>query len=138
VFHRALGGFTILLLAGSSACSGPKRLETSLGGRRAESLTAEARKIDGRWQVELLLPAGHWRVETQEGQAVQVLPGEPRSTLRWVVDSDRWSQQDRPFRFTLTGEGGLGLSMSVRYPNTLPRGLVVLLEVLTGRVGWPS
>ena len=53
-----------------------------------------------------------------------------------MVDSERWNQQDRPFRFTLVGEGGLSLSMSVRYPNILPRGMVVLLQVLTGRAIW--
>lgn len=135
IFKRAIGGLTILLLTGL-ACSGPKQLETRFGMRRSESLTAEARKIEGRWQVELLLPTGHWRVDPQEGQLVQVLPGEPCSTLRWVVDPDRWVQQDRPFRFTLIGEGGLSLSMSVRYPNTLPRSMVILLSVLSGRVNW--
>lgn len=133
MFKRAL--VCLMLLAGP-ACSGPKRLEISLGGHRAESLNAEARKIEGRWQVELLLPAGHWRVDPQEGQTVQILPGEPCSTLRWVVDADRWSQQDRPFRFTLIGDGGLSLPMSVRYPNTLPRVVGVVLQVLSGRATW--
>lgn len=135
VFKPAVVCLAVLLLAGP-ACSGPKRLEMSLGGRRADSLKADTHKIEGRWQVELLLPAGHWRVDPQEGQSVQVLPGEPRTTLRWVVDPERWNQQDRPFRFTLIGEGGLSLPMSVRYPNTLPRGMVVLLQVLSGRVTW--
>jgi len=126
----------LLLLAAGPGCSGPRQLETSLGGRRAESLKAEARKVDGRWHVELRLPAGHWRVDPQEGQSVQVLPGEPCSTLRWEVDPDRWTQQDRPFRFTLIGDGGLSLPMAVHYPNTLPRGVVILLEVLSGRASW--
>jgi hypothetical protein len=124
----------LLLVLGGLACTGPKHLDTTLGGRRADSLVAEARKVDGRWQVELLLPVGQWQVEVEEAQAVQVLPGDPRATLRWVVDGDRWRQQDRPFRFTLMGAGGLRLPMAVRYPNTLPKGLAVLLEVISGRV----
>jgi hypothetical protein len=110
------------------ACSGPRRLETRLGGRAMEDLRAEARKVEGHWQVELLLPVGRWTVETKEGQAFDLLPNEPRATLRWTVAPDRWSQQDRPFRFDLVGEAGLRLSFSVSYPNTLPgQGLVYLL-----------
>jgi hypothetical protein len=127
----------ILLLAGLMpvACSGPRRLETRLGGRSLEDLRAEARKVEGRWQVELLLPAGHWKVETEEGQTFELLPNEPRATLRWTVAPDRWSQQDRPFRFDLVGEGGLRLSFSVLYPNTLPGQsfMVDVFRVLSGR-----
>ena len=116
--RRLAPALACMLLA--LACSGPRQLETRTGGRPNESLKAEARKAGDRWQVELLLPVGHWRVETEEGQTVEVIPGEPRATLRWTVDPDRWSQQDRPFRFTLVGEGGLSLSFSVHYPNSLP------------------
>ena len=99
-----------------------------------EGLRAEARKVEGRWQVELLLPAGRWTVATEEGQAFDLLPNEPRATLRWTVAPDRWSQQDRPFRFDLVGEGGLRLSLSVVYPNTLPKAAEVVLQVLRGSI----
>jgi len=118
-----LGG--ILMLC-PLACSGPRRLETRLGGRSMEDLRAEARKVEGRWQVELLLPAGNWKVETEEGQTFDMIPNEPRATLRWKVAPDRWSQQDRPLRFDLVGAGGLRLSFSVVYPNTLPGGNVMV------------
>ncbi len=118
-----LGGFLMLC---PLACSGPRRLETRLGGRSMEDLRAEARKVEGRWQVELLLPAGTWTVETEEGQIFDLIPNAPRATLRWTVAPDRWSQQDRPFRFDLVGAGGLRLSFSVVYPNTLPGGNVMV------------
>ena len=47
----------------------------------------------------------------------------------WTVAPDRWAMQDRPFRFNLVGAGGLTIAMSVRYPNTLPPALSVLLEI---------
>ena len=129
-----LGGGLLLAMA-ASACSGPRRLETRLGGRAVEDLRAEARKMDGRWQVELLLPVGKWKVETEEGQTFDLVPNEPRATLRWTVAPDRWSRQDRPFRFDLVGEGGLRLSYSVLYPNTVPgQGLVYMIfRSLTGK-----
>jgi hypothetical protein len=115
-------------------CSGPRHLETRLGGRALEDLRAEAHKVDGSWQVELLLPIGHWKVETEEGQIFDVLANEPRATLRWTVAPDRWSQQDRPFRFDLVGEGNLRLSFAVVYPNTLPKAVEVMLQVLRGSI----
>ena len=126
-----LGGLLVLSLL---ACSGPRRLETRLGGRAIEDLRAEARKVEGRWQVELLLPMGTWTVETEEGQTFSVIPNEPRATLRWTVAPDRWSQQDRPFRFDLIGESGLRLSFAVVYPNTLPKAAEVVLQVLCGSI----
>jgi hypothetical protein len=114
------------------ACTGPRSLETRLGGRALEDLRAEAHKVEGRWRVALLLPAGRWRVETDEGQAFDLTPNEPRATLRWTVAPDRWSQQDRPFRFDLVGESGLRLTFSVVYPNTLPKVAEVVLQVLRG------
>lgn len=114
------------LILGAWACSGPRRLETRLDGRSLENLRAEARRIEGRWQVELLLPAGRWKVETEEGQTFDLIPNEPRGTLRWTVAPDRWSRQDRPFRFDLVGASGLRLSFSVVYPNTLPGGNVMM------------
>ncbi|WP_243303359.1 hypothetical protein [Geothrix oryzisoli] len=126
----------LLLLAGLAACGGPRRLETTLAGRRVEQLTALARKQDGRWRVELLLPVGHWRAETAEGQDLEILPGEPRATLRWTVAPDRWAQQDRPFRFDLVGESGLRLSLAVRYPNTVP-GQSLVLDVFRAVSGKP-
>jgi hypothetical protein len=117
------------------ACSGPRRLKTRLGGRALEDLRAKARKVEGHWQVELLLPAGRWKVETEEGQTFDLLPNEPRATLRWTVAPDRWSQQDRPFRFDLVGESGLRLSFAVLYPNTLPGQsfMVDVFRVLSGK-----
>jgi len=123
-----------LAMMGLLGCGGPKRLETTLAGRPLENLTALARKQEGRWRVELLLPAGQWRVETQEGQELEVLPAEPRATLRWTVAPDRWAQQDRPFRFDLIGESGLRLSLAVRYPNTVP-GQSLVLEVFRALSG---
>ncbi|NWJ41617.1 MAG: hypothetical protein HXX12_11670 [Geothrix sp.] len=127
-------GFSALLMLSLSACSGPRRLETRLGGRPLEDLRAEARKVEGRWQVELLLPMGTWKVETEEGQTFNVIPDEPRATLRWTVAPDRWSQQDRPFRFDLVSEKGLRLSFAVVYPNTLPKAAEVVLQVLRGSI----
>jgi len=127
-------GLSALLVLSLSACSGPRRLETRLGGRPMEDLRAEARKVEGRWQVELLLPMGIWKVETEEGQTFAVIPNEPRATLCWTVAPDRWSQQDRPFRFDLVGESGLRLSFAVVYPNTLPKAAEVVLQVLRGSI----
>jgi hypothetical protein len=121
-----------VLLVGLVACSGQRRLETTMGGRPLEYLQAEARKIDGQWWCELRLPLGQWRVETEEGQTFDLLPGEPRATLRWKVAPDRWVQQDRPFRFDLVGENGLRLSLSVRYPHTLPKAAEAVLQVFRG------
>jgi hypothetical protein len=125
----------LLPLAGLVACGGPRKLETTLAGRPVEHLTALARKQEGRWRVELLLPVGRWRVETAEGQDLEILPAEPRATLRWTVAPDRWAQQDRPFRFDLVGESGLRLSLAVRYPNTVPGQSLVLdvFRVLSGK-----
>ena len=128
---RVLAG---LLLLAALACTGPRRLETRLGGRAMEGLRAEARRVAGRWQVELRLPVGRWQVETAEAQAFTLSPDEPRATLRWTVAPDRWSQQDRPFRFDLVGEGGLRLPLSVAYPSTLPKAAEVVLQVLRGSV----
>jgi hypothetical protein len=125
----------ILLALVPLACSGPRRLETRLGGRSLDDLRAEARKVEGRWRVELLLPAGKWMVQTQEGQTFDLIPDTPRATLRWTVAPDRWSQQDRPFHFDLVGEGNLRLSFSVLYPNTLPGQsfMVDVFRVLSGK-----
>jgi hypothetical protein len=100
-----------------------------------EDLRAVANKVDGRWQVQLQLPVGKWRLETGEDQAFEIIPGEPRATLRWTVAPDRWSQQDRLFHFDLVGENGMRLSLSVRYPNTLPAQSLVLdvFRVLSGK-----
>jgi len=128
-----IGGLVLAMTA--PACSGPRRLETSLGGRPMEDLRAVANKVDGRWQVQLQLPVGKWRLETGEDQAFEIIPGEPRATLRWTVAPDRWSQQDRLFHFDLVGENGMRLSLSVRYPNTLPAQSLVLdvFRVLSGK-----
>jgi hypothetical protein len=123
---RCLHGTLLTLALFSLACSGPRRLETRLGGRVLDDLHAEARQVDGRWQVELLLPAGSWQVETAEGQSFDLIANEPRATLRWTVTPDRWSQQDRPFRFDLVGGSGLGLSFAVVYPHSLPGGNAVV------------
>ncbi len=103
-----------------------------MGSRSMEDLRAEARKVEGRWQVEFKLPVGIWKVETEESQAFQLIPDEPRATLRWTVAPDRWSQQDRPFRFDLVDEKGLRLSFAVVYPSTLPKAAEVILSVLRG------
>jgi hypothetical protein len=131
----AWGGLLLVALA-AAACSGPRWLETRLSGRAMEDLRAEARKVEGRWQVELLLPAGRWKVETAEGQAFDVVPNEPRATLRWTVAPDRWSQRDRPFRFDLVGEAGLRLPLAVVYPNTLPMAVEIVLQVLRGSLAF--
>jgi len=127
---QAIAGLALLTLA----CSGPRHLETRLGNRAMEELRAKAQHVDGRWQVELLLPAGRWQVESAESQSFDLLPNEPRATLRWTVAPDRWSQQDRPCRFDLVGETGLRLSFSVVYPNSLPGGFlwVDVWRVLAG------
>ena len=120
---------TVLLCLSTLACNGPKQLETSVGTRRSETLVAEAKKVAGQWRVELRLPVGHWQVVPEEEQTFHLVPGEPRSLLVWTVAPDRWALQDRPFRFNLVGAGGLTIAMSVRYPNTLPPALSVLLEI---------
>ncbi|MFN7958138.1 MAG: hypothetical protein U0P46_07460 [Holophagaceae bacterium] len=86
--------------------------------------------------MELLLPEGPWRVETPEAQSFDLLPGEPRATLRWTVAPDRWSLQDRPFRFDLIEPEGLRLSLAVIYPNSLPGGnaMVEVRRILSGEV----
>ena len=134
-WNRIIQGGALLLALIPLACSSPRRLETRLGGRAMEDLRAEAQKVEGRWRVELLLPVGKWKVETEESQAFDLLPHEPRATLRWTVAPDRWSQQDRPFRFDLVGENGLRLSFSVIYPNTLPGQsfMVDVFRVLSGK-----
>jgi hypothetical protein len=106
-----------------------------MGGRPMESLRADARKVDGQWHCEMRLPLGRWRVETSEGQTFDITPGEPRATLRWKVAPDRWAQQDRPLVFDLVGEGDLRLSLSVRYPNTVPGQNLVLnvFRALSGK-----
>lgn len=133
-FPRLTALLGLALVCAMFACSGSRHLETRLGGRAMEDLRAEAHKVDGRWQVELLLPAGRWTVEPQEGQACDLLPNEPRATLRWKVAPDRWAQQNRPFRFDLVGASGLRLSFSVIYPNSLPGGnaMVDVWRVLSG------
>jgi hypothetical protein len=123
---QCLQGILFGLALFSLACSGPRRLETRLGGRVLEDLHAQARQAEGRWQVELLLPSGAWKVETAEGQAFDLIANEPRATLRWTVTPDRWSQQDRPFRFDLVGGSGLRLSFAVVYPPSLPGGNVMV------------
>jgi len=127
----SLLGLALLVAAG---CSGSRHLETRLGGRAMEDLRAEARRVDGGWRVELLLPAGQWKVEPQEGQPWDLLPNEPRATLRWTVTLDRWSRQDRPFRFDLVGASGLRLSLAVVYPNTLPKAAEVVLQIFRGSI----
>ena len=124
----------VLLLLNLAACSGPRSLETRLGTRTLEDTKAHATRSDGQWRVEFLLPAGRWQVETAEGQTFSLSADEPRATLRWTVAPDRWSQQDRPFRFDLVGDAGLRLSYSVVYPNSLPGGNAALdvWRVLTG------
>jgi len=129
---RCLLGASALCLLVVAACSGHRQLETRIGGRPMEDLRAEARKVEGCWKVELLLPAGRWKVEPEEGQTFQIIPNEPRATLSWKVAPDRWSQQDRPFRFDLVGESGLRLSLSVVYPNTLPKAVEAVLQVFRG------
>jgi hypothetical protein len=106
-----------------------------MGGRQMEEFRAVARKVEGRWWCELRLPLGTWRIETAEGQNVEILSGEPRATLQWKVAPDRWSQQDRPFYFDLIGENNLRLSFSVRYPSSLPGGELTLnvFRILSGK-----
>lgn len=112
-------------------CRGPRTLETRIGTHRTEYLQAQAVKAGDQWQVELTLPAGTWTVIPGEAQAVELVPGTPRATLRWRVLPERWRHQDKPFEFTLQGEGGMALRMSVKYPNTVPGGVVFLLDVLS-------
>ena len=78
----AIASVALLLLAGVVCCSESRQLDTSMGGRQMEELHAEARKIEGQWCCQLKLPLGSWRAETAEGQDLEVLPGEPRATLR--------------------------------------------------------
>jgi len=132
---RTLTCLLAALLLGTVGCARSHQLETRLGGRPMDELRAQAHRVDGQWQVELLLPAGRWQVETAEGQGFTLAPGEPRATLRWTVAPDRWSQQNRPFHFDLVGESGLRLSFSVVYPNSLPGQNLVLevFRVLSGK-----
>ena len=69
---RAKTMFAVLLRAGFTGCSGPRHLETSLGGRPLEDMLASATKAGDRWQCELQLPLGVWRVETREAQDVEM------------------------------------------------------------------
>ncbi len=104
----------IPLLALGLAC-GPKHLETRVDARRAETLQAECRKVEGRWEVSLRLPAGHWAVGVDEAQPFELLPGEPRATLRWRVEAERW-RQARPVTFTIASDT-VRMELRVRYPG---------------------
>lgn len=133
---RTLTCLGAALLLGVAGCVRSHQLETRLGGRPLGDLRAQAHRVDGQWQVALLLPVGRWQVETAEGQGFTLIPNEPRATLRWTVAPDRWSQQNRPFHFDLVGESGLRLSFSVVYPNSLPGQNLVLevFRVLSGKI----
>jgi hypothetical protein len=84
----------------------------------------------GRWRVTLLLPAGEWNVLPEEDQPIELVPGTPRATLRWTVTPERWSRQDKLFRFQLRGATGGVFRMSVVYPPTINAPNRFLLEVL--------
>jgi hypothetical protein len=120
----------LLGLALTVGCVGPKGLETRVDSRRTETYQAEAEKLEGRWQVSFLLPAGEWTVLPEEEQPFLIVPGSPRATLRWTVAPERWTRQDKPFRFRLKGAAGGEMSLSVTYPPTVPGPVRFLLEVL--------
>lgn len=110
-------------------CSGPKQLETRLNNRKTVSLKAEAIKENGQWKVEMKLPAGKWKVVPEEEQRFQIVDGDPISTMRWEVSWERWNQQDKPFRFSLESNSGLPIYISVKYPNFVNQGQILLLGI---------
>ena len=123
-------GAALLCLGLLGGCSAHRNLETRINNQPAESLRAEARKVEGRWQVSLPLPVGDWRIETGEAQPFELLPGSPRQTLRWTVAPERWDRRDRPFTFSLKGKEGLEIPLSVKYGSLFNGPGTFFLEVL--------
>ncbi|MBI4911586.1 MAG: hypothetical protein HY823_02510 [Acidobacteria bacterium] len=98
------------------ACQGPRTLEARIHGRAVATLAATATRRGDHWIVELPLPAGAWRAETEESQAMEVVPGSPRGTLRWSVSPERWNHRDKPLHLKLIPETGPPLELDLKYP----------------------
>ncbi len=126
-----------LCLFAGLACA-HRTLDTTLSGRKTESMRAEAQKVESGWKVTLQLPAGEWKVQTpNEEQPVQVIPGTPYGMAQWTVAQDRWSK-DRPLDLVLEG-GGLSMPITVRYRRDLPMWVqMVLLDLAGGGIGIPD
>ena len=116
------------------AC-GPRRLETTVMGRKTQSLVALAEKQEGRWQVSLRLPAGNWSVSApQEPQAVEVVPGSPFATARWTVSPERWRNTDRPLLLNLCSPEGQTLEFSITYAPMGPGSMYWLSALIRSGV----
>lgn len=109
-------------------------LTPSIGGRPAQTIQADARKIDGTWVVTLPLPLGNWSPKAVgEEQAMEVVTLEGRASVRWKVRPERWANSDRPFAFVLVGDEERKIEMSVTY-TLFSRGTQSILNILAH--GW--
>ena len=122
--------FIAIIAISTTACVGPKKLETYVNNHRAVSLRAEAIKTNNDWEVSMLLPAGEWKVDSIEDQKFTTITGIPRSTIKWKVTRERWNQQDKPFNFKITNKTGSSIQLSVKYPNFISNGALFFLELV--------
>lgn len=129
------------LLALGAACAGHRALETRINGRPAQTVRAEAVRVEGGWEVTLPLPAGRWTAHAEtEPVTLRQVDGPVGKLLRWNVPDARWGQ-DRPFPFRLEGEQGTALTLEVRYGAlaAAPRVLLNIAYALaSGKVVWPN
>ncbi len=113
-------------------CNSPHTLETRIGTHRSEDLKATASKEFDHWNVEVELPLGNWAVKPNEDQAVELVPGPVKSTLRWKVAPDRWAHTEKPFIFELIPDTGAPIVISVSYSQLKAGDLIGLtLEMLS-------
>lgn len=109
-------------------------LTPSIGGRPAQTLQADARKVDDGWVVTLPLPIGNWTPKAVgEEQTMEVVTVDGKAAARWRVRSERWANSERPFMFLLVGSEGRDIQMSVTY-TLVPRGAQNILHLLAH--GW--
>lgn len=125
-FAGILVGLTLLI-----GC-GPKHLDTRINKRKTVSMVAEAKKDDGLWRISLRLPAGQWKVESQEDQrfAITQEASSARQIMNWTVTPERWRQGEKPLYFNLVGENDIRLEMSVRYAEMFKEGDRTWLSLL--------
>ena len=102
---------TILLIG----CKGPRDLQTQINNRPVDNLTAIAQKENDQWVIEMNLPLGNWTIKTEEDQSYEITRGDPKSTFRWKVSPERWSNKEKPFIFQLVPEYGQPMYCSVKY-----------------------
>jgi hypothetical protein len=126
---------TSILIAGVFFlnCNAPHNLETRIGSHRAEGITATAKKEFDYWIVDMELPIGEWVVKPNEDQPIEMLPGSPKSRLRWKVSPERWANREKPFIMELISRSGSPIHISIRYTQ-LTAGDFVALTVELFRI----